>query len=204
MTSYEIEGVIPVVHRTAFVHPQASLIGDVIIGPGCYVGPMASLRGDFGRIEVGEGSNVQDGCAVHCFPGTDTVLEPGSHVGHGAVLHGCHICSKVLVGMNAVVMDGVMVGAGSLIGAGSFVPAGLQIPPGSLVAGAPAKVIRPLDEQMLAWKANGLRMYQELAQRSRATLREVAPLEAVEPDRKRVSTGRDEAIPLHEFRKRGK
>jgi len=96
------------------------------------------------------------------------------------------------------------VGAESLIGAGSFVPAGLQIPPGSLVAGSPAKVVRQLDEQMLAWKANGLRMYQELAQRSRATLREVAPLEALEADRKRVSTGRDEAIPLHELRKQGK
>lgn len=204
MTSYEIDGVIPVVHPTAFVHPQASLIGDVIIGPGCYVGPMASLRGDFGRIEVREGSNVQDGCAVHCFPGTDTILEPGSHIGHGAILHGCHICSRVLVGMNAVVMDGVVVGAGSLIGAGSFVPAGMQIPPGSLVAGSPARVVRPLDEQMLAWKANGLRMYQELAQRSHATLCEVAPLEAMEPDRRRVSTGRDEAIPLHEFRKQGK
>ena len=120
MTSYEIDGVSPVVHATAFVHPQASLIGDVIIGSGCYVGPMASLRGDFGRIEVGEGSNVQDGCAVHCFPGADTILEPGSHIGHGAILHGCHVCSKVLVGMNAVVMDGVVVGAESLIGAGSF------------------------------------------------------------------------------------
>ena len=204
MTSYEIDGVSPVVHPTAFVHPQASLIGDVIIGPGCYVGPMASLRGDFGRIQVGEGSNVQDGCAVHCFPGADTILEPGSHIGHGAILHGCHVCSEVLVGMNAVVMDGVVVGAGSLIGAGSFVPAGLEIPPGSLVAGSPAKVIRQLDEQMLAWKANGLRMYQELAQRSRATLREVEPLVAMEPDRKRVSTGRDQAVPLHELRRQAK
>ncbi|MFF2508178.1 gamma carbonic anhydrase family protein [Streptomyces sp. NPDC058067] len=201
MGVYEIDGVVPVVDPTAFVHPQASLIGDVVIGPGCYIGPMASLRGDFGRITVGEGSNVQDNCVLHAFPGADTVLDPGSHVGHGAILHGCHISTEVLVGMNAVVMDGVSVGAGSLIGANSFVPAGMEIPVESLVAGSPARVVRRLDADTLAWKANGIGVYQELAKRSLATLREVTPLEAVEPDRKRVSTGREVSIPLHETRR---
>ncbi|MEU6658810.1 DapH/DapD/GlmU-related protein [Streptomyces sp. NPDC046821] len=204
MGVYEIDGVIPVVDPAAFVHPQASLIGDVVIGPGCYIGPLASLRGDFGRITVAEGSNVQDGCVLHAFPGADTVLDPGSHIGHGAILHGCHIEDEVLVGMNAVVMDGVRVGARSLIGANSFVPAGMEIPAESLVAGSPAKVVRPLDADMLAWKANGIGVYRELAKRSLATLREVTPLTEVEPDRKRVSTGRDVSVPLHEIRRAAK
>lgn len=191
MTCYEIDGVVPVVHPSAFVHPMASLIGDVIIGEGCYLGPSASLRGDFGRITVGEGSNVQDNCVVHAFPGADATLEPGSHIGHGAILHGCHIGSEVLVGMNAVVMDGVVVGARSLIGAASFVRAGTDIPPESLVVGNPARVVRRLDEQALAWKANGVGVYQELARRSSATLRKVEPLTDVEENRPRVSTGPD-------------
>ncbi|MGW9131883.1 gamma carbonic anhydrase family protein [Streptomyces sp. NPDC055681] len=200
MAIYEIDGVVPVVHPTAFVHPQASLIGDVLIGPRCYIGPMASLRGDFGRINVGEGSNVQDGCVLHAFPGADAVLDIGSHIGHGAILHGCHISTEVLVGMNAVVMDGVDIGARSLIAANSFVPAGMVIPDESLVVGSPARVVRPLDADVLRWKSDGVRIYQELAERSLATLREVAPLEAAEPDRRRVSTGREVSIPLHERR----
>ncbi|HWU32431.1 MAG TPA: transferase hexapeptide repeat family protein [Marmoricola sp.] len=200
MTCYEIDGVVPVVDPTAFVHPLAVLIGDVIVGPGCYIGPSASLRGDFGRIVVGEGSNVQDSCVLHAFPGADCVLEPNSHLGHGAIVHGARIGSFAMVGMNAVVMDGCVVGDDALIGACSFVRAGTEVPPRMLAVGNPAK-IRDLDDQTIEWKRNGVRIYQELAQRSRAGLREVQPLEAVEADRPRVSTDTSVSAPLHELRK---
>lgn len=201
MTCYEIDGVVPVVDPTAFVHPSAVLIGDVIVGQGCYIGPSASLRGDFGRIVVGEGSNVQDSCVLHAFPGADCELEPNCHLGHGAIVHGARIGSYAMVGMNAVVMDGCVIGEDALVGACSFVRAGTEVPPRSLAVGNPAS-IRELDQQTIAWKRNGVRIYQELAQRSRATLREVQPLSAVEPDRPRVSTGASVSKPLHELRER--
>ncbi|WP_336883177.1 gamma carbonic anhydrase family protein [Rhodococcus globerulus] len=201
MPSYEIDGIVPVVGSDTFVHPTAVLIGDVIIGNGCYIGPLASLRGDFGRIVVGAGSNVQDGCVLHSFPGRDLVLDPGSHIAHGVVLHGCTVGSGAMVGMNSVVMDGARIGAGGLVGAGSFVPADLDVPAGHLVAGSPAKVIRELDEQTAAWQANGVAVYQELASRSLATLREVEPRVSVEVDRRRVSTDRGVSAPLHELRR---
>lgn len=198
---WEIDGVRPVVHPTSFVHPQASLIGDVHIGPECYIGPMASLRADFGRITVGAGSNVQDGCAVHCFPGRDTVLEENSHVGHGAILHGCHLESDVLVGMNAVVMDEARVGQGSIIGANSFLTAGMVFPPYSLIVGTPARMIRKLNDVDREWRSHGTDLYRELARRSLATLREVEPLESAEPDRPRLSIDRNRSTPLHELRR---
>ncbi|HEX6012699.1 MAG TPA: phenylacetic acid degradation protein PaaY, partial [Geminicoccaceae bacterium] len=120
---YAIEGIAPVVHPTAFVHPTAVLIGDVIVGPRCYVGPVASLRGDFGRLILGEGANLQDTCVMHGFPNTDTVVEEDGHIGHGAVLHGCRIGRNVLVGMNAVVMDGAEIGESSIVAAMAFVRA---------------------------------------------------------------------------------
>lgn len=200
MPFYEIDGVVPVCDASAFVHPTASVIGDVLIGPNCYIGPGASLRGDFGRIVVGAGSNVQDCCVVHAFPGADAVLEESSHVGHGAVLHGCRIGTNVLVGMNAVVMDGAEIGADSLVGAATFVRAGVIVPPQSLVIGNPA-MIRDLDDQTHAWKSNGPKVYEELARRCRTTLRVVTPLAEVEPDRRRVSTGRTVSRPLHEVRR---
>ncbi|GAA4487954.1 gamma carbonic anhydrase family protein [Microbacterium panaciterrae] len=197
MPCYAFDGVVPVVDLTAFVHESASLIGDVIIGPGCYIGPFASLRGDFGRITVGEGANVQDSCVIHAFPGADAVLEPNSHVGHGAVLHGCRIGSYVLVGIGATVLDGADIGADSLIGAGALVTAGTIVPPGSKVLGAPARVIGPLDAQALEWKRNGVRTYQALARRSLETLRSTEPLIAVEAVRRRTSWSPDTATPLH-------
>ncbi|WP_262001618.1 gamma carbonic anhydrase family protein [Microbacterium sp. Mcb102] len=200
MPSYAFDGVVPVVDPTAFVHETASLIGDVIIGPGCYIGPFASLRGDFGRIVVGEGSNVQDSCVIHAFPGADAVLEPNSHVGHGAVLHGCRIGSFALIGIGATVLDGAEIGADALLGAGAVVTAGTVIPPGSKALGAPARVVGPLDEQALAWKRNGVRIYQDLARRSRETLHPVEPLSAAEPDRRRTSWSPDAATPLHRKR----
>jgi phenylacetic acid degradation protein len=200
VTSYEIDGVVPVVDPTAFVHETASLIGDVIVGPGCYIGPFASLRGDFGRIVVGEESNVQDSCVLHAYPAADAVLDPHSHIGHAAVLHGCHVGSYAMVGIGSVILDGADVGEEALVGAGALVTAGMIIPPAMLVLGSPAKVIRALDEDTLAWKRNGVRIYAELAQRSLRGLRRVEPLAAPEANRLRVSTGRDVSVPLHERR----
>ena len=186
MPAYEFEGVRPVVDPTAFVHPTAVLIGDVIIGPGCMVGPGAVLRGDIGRLVMEEGSNLQDNCVVHCFPGKDVVVEEDGHVGHGAVLHGCRVGRNALIGMNAVLMDDVVVGENSIVGALSFVKEGTEIPANSLAAGTPAKVIRELEEKEIGWKTRGTEVYHHLAQRHLSTEQEVEPLAQVEADRKRV------------------
>ncbi len=183
MPCYSIDGVIPVVDPTAYVHPSAVLIGDVIVGPGAYIGPLASLRGDFGRIVIEEGANLQDTCVMHGFPGTDTVVEVNGHIGHGAVLHGCVVRRDALVGMNAVVMDEAEIGEKTIVAACAFVRAGLKIPAGKLVAGVPAKVVRDLSEDEIAWKRAGTGTYQELTRRSLASLVEVAPLTAVEENR---------------------
>ena len=186
MPSYSLEGVIPVVDPTAYVHPTAVLIGDVIVEADCYVGPNACLRGDFGRIVLKAGANVQDTCVVHGFPQQDTVVEENGHIGHGAVLHSCVVRRDALVGMNAVVMDEAEVGERAIVAACAFVPAGMKIPPATLVAGIPAKVIRALRDEEIAWKLEGTRVYQHLTQRCLASLREVAPLESVEADRPRL------------------
>lgn len=197
---YAIDGIVPVVDPTAFVHPTAILIGDVIVGPGCYIGPAACLRGDFGRLIIERGANVQDTCVMHGFPGTDTVVEEDGHIGHGAVLHGCRIRKNALVGMNAVIMDNAVVGESSIVAACAFVKAGAEIPPRSLAAGTPAKVIRELSDAEIAWKADGTRTYQDLARRSLATMVETVPLAAVEPDRRRIEI--PDVVPLVELKKR--
>lgn len=186
---YEIDGVVPVVDPSAWVHPEAVLIGDVIIGPECYIGPCASLRGDFGRIVVERGANIQDTCVIHAFPDEDVVVEESGHIGHGAVLHGCRIGRNALVGMNAVVMDHAVVGENSFVAAMAFVKAGMQIAPNTLVAGTPARVIRELGAKEIGWKTEGTATYVDLVRRSRDTLREATPLTAVEADRKRVQVG---------------
>lgn len=197
---YAIDGIVPVVDPTAYVHPSAILIGDVIIGPGCYVGPCASLRGDFGRLILERGANVQDTCVMHGFPGTDTVVEEDGHIGHGAVLHGCRIKRNALVGMNAVIMDNVVIGEEAIIAASAFVKAGVEIPPRVLVAGVPAKVIRPLSEDEIRWKGQGTATYQDLTRRCLATLHETVPLTAVEPGRKRIEM--PDVVPLVATRNR--
>ena len=202
MGVYAIEGVVPVVHPEAFVHPEAVLIGDVHVGAGAYVGPHASMRGDFGRIELGAGANLQDSCVMHSFPGAGCTVEPEGHIGHGAVLHGCTVRSGAMVGMNAVVMDGADVGSRALVAANAFIPAGLVVPADHLAAGNPGKVVKELDADALAWKANGIRVYQELARRSLASLVAVVPLTEVEPDRPSLSTTKATSVPLHEFRQR--
>lgn len=183
---YEIDGLRPVVHPTAYVHPTAVLIGDVIVGPRCYVGPLASLRGDFGRLILEEGANVQDTCVMHGFPEDDTVVEADGHIGHGAVLHGCRVGRNAMVGMNAVVMDKAVVGSESIVGAAAFVKAGMLIPPRSLVLGAPAKIVRAVSDEEIAWKSYGTRQYHDLNVRSMRTMREVEPLTEAEPDRRRI------------------
>jgi len=198
---YAIDGIVPVVDPTAFVHPTAVLIGDVIVGPGCYVGPCASLRGDFGRLILEAGANVQDTCVMHGFPGTDTVVGEDGHIGHGAVLHGCTVGRNALIGMNAVIMDNAVIGEATIVAACAFVKAGAVIPPRSLVAGMPAKVVRALSDEEIAWKGAGTRTYQDLTRRCLATLVETAPLAAVEPERRRIHM--PEVIPLVALKKRG-
>ena len=186
---FAIEDLIPVVDPTAHVHPTAVLIGDVIVGPCCYVGPAACLRGDFGRITLCEGSNVQDTCVMHGFAGGDAIIEPDGHIGHGAVIHGAHIGRNALVGMNAVVMDNVVVGDSTIVGAMSFVPDGTIIPPRSLAVGAPVRVIRELTDEEITWKMSGTLEYQRLVERSLKSHRPVEPLIAPQPDRPRFSGG---------------
>lgn len=198
MPVYVIDGVTPVVHPDAFVHPTATLIGDVIIGPHCYVGPCASLRGDFGRLLLEPGVNVQDTCVMHGFPGTDTVVEENGHVGHGAVLHGCRVGKNALIGMNAVIMDNAVIGESSIVAAMAFVKANITLPARSLIAGVPAKVIRELSDEEIAWKEEGTATYQQLTRRCLASLRETQPLTEVEPDRKRIDVA--EIQPLYKLR----
>lgn len=186
MPCYAIDGVLPVVDPSAYVHPTAVLIGDVIVGAHCYIGPCACLRGDFGRIVIGPGANVQDNCVLHGFPDQATVVEENGHIGHGAVLHGCVVRRDALVGMNAVVMDEAEVGAQAIVAACAFVSAGMQVAPRTLVAGTPARPKRLLSDAEIAWKLEGTQTYQDLARRSRDSLREVLPLTALDADRPRL------------------
>src|SRR5688572_16432060 len=186
MPCYEFEGVRPVIDPTAFVHPSAVLIGDVIIGPGCLVGPCASLRGDIGRLTLQKGSNVQDNCTLHCFPGKDVLVEEDGHIGHGAVLHSCTIKRNAMVGMNAVIMDDAVIGESSFVAAMAFVKAQTIVPPRTLVAGVPAKIMRELTDDEIKWKSEGTGHYQHLARRYLATMKETSPVTQVEPDRERV------------------
>lgn len=184
---YAIDGITPVIDPTAYVHPTAVLIGDVIVGPGVYIGPLASLRGDFGRIVLQEGSNVQDTCVIHGVGGNDTVVDVDGHIGHGAVLHGCTIERNAMVGMNAVVMDQAVIGESSIVAAMAFVKIGLVVPPRSLVVGAPARILRELSDEEVAGKSFGTRQYQMLTRRCLRTMEAVDPLTAVEPDRLRLT-----------------
>jgi phenylacetic acid degradation protein len=197
---YAIDGIVPVVDPSAFVHPSAVLIGDVIVGPRAYVGPAACLRGDFGRIVVEEGANIQDTCMLHGFPGKDTVVGAEVTVGHGAVLHGCVVRRGALIGMNCVVNDNAEVGEDAVVAALAFVKAEAKIPARSLAAGIPAKVLRELSAQEIQWKRDNLLLYQQLAERSAGTMQEVEALARPEPNRKRIDI--PGSIPLSELKKR--
>ena len=202
MAVYSLDGLIPVIDVTSFVHPQSTLIGDVIVGPGCYVGPGASLRGDFGRIVIGAGCNVQDCCVLHSFPDHETRLEEAAHVGHAAVLHGCTVRRGALIGIGAIIMDDVVVEEEAFVGAASFVRAGFVVPRRTLVTGVPARVVRELKPEELAWKATGTREYQQLTVRCLATLKACEPLTAPEPGR--PTFGGASAVPLHLIERDGR
>jgi len=188
MPCYSFEGIRPVVHPTSFLHPTASLIGDVIVGPGCYIGAGASLRGDFGRIIVEGDTSIQDNCTLHTGSGSDCVIKRGATVGHGAVVHGATIGENALVGMNTVVLDDAEIGPESLIGAMSLVKSDMRAPARSLITGNPAKIIREMPAEAIKWKNDGQGEYQRLARMSFTDFAECEPLTEVEPDRRRVSS----------------
>jgi phenylacetic acid degradation protein len=181
---FEFNGFIPVVHESSFVHPNATVTGNVIIGKKVYIGPGAAIRGDWGQIIIEDGCNVQENCTIHMFPGVTVILHENAHIGHGAVIHGAEIGKDCLVGMNAVIMDRVVVGEGSIIGALSFVAADTVIPARSVVVGNPAKVIKEVSDEMLNWKKEGTRIYQQLPADCVATLKPCEPLREVPADRK--------------------
>ncbi|PZQ46430.1 MAG: phenylacetic acid degradation protein PaaY [Rhodovulum sulfidophilum] len=185
MPCYAFEGRIPVVHPTSFLHPLASLIGDVIVGPGCYIGPAASLRGDFGRILVTGDASVQDGCVLHGSAEQDCVVGRGATIGHAAVLHGCVIGENVLVGIGATVLDAAEIGDDCLVAAQTLVRGGQRFAPRGLIAGNPARLLRLLGAEEVTWRNDGDGEYQRLARRSLAGLVPCAPLPEPEPDRKR-------------------
>ena len=197
---YSLEGLTPVVHPSSYVHPSAVLIGDVIVGPGAYIGPAACLRGDFGRVVIGEGANIQDTCVLHAFPQRDLVVEADGHIGHGAILHGCVVGRNALVGINAVVNDNATVGESAIVASMAFVKADFVVPPRTLVAGIPARVVRELKDDELRWKGDATRQYQALARRSLAGMRATTALTEVEADRPRFAVG--DVLPLTEMRRR--
>jgi phenylacetic acid degradation protein len=181
---YAFNDIIPVVDETSFVHPQATVIGNVIIGKHCYIGPSAVLRGDWGQIILEDGCNVQENCTVHMFPGVKVLLKEAAHIGHNAVIHGATIGKNTLVGMGAVVMDNVIIGDESIVGALCFVKADSVFEPRSVIVGNPAKVVKQVSDDMLNWKTEGTKLYQQLPVQMQQNLAEVAPLRAVPADRK--------------------
>lgn len=173
---FEFNGFKPVIHKTAFIHPQANVTGNVIIGKDVYVGPGAAIRGDWGKIIINDGCNVQENCTIHMFPGTTVQLHESAHIGHGAIVHGAQIGANCLIGMNAVLMDDAEIGAESIVGALSFVKAKMKIPSRSLVAGNPAKIIKEVSDDMINWKTEGTKLYQQLPNECHKTLKECEPL----------------------------
>jgi len=180
---YSFQGYIPVVHESSFVHPLATVTGNVIIGKNCYIGPGAAIRGDWGQIILEDGVNVQENCTVHMFPGKSITLKESAHIGHGAIIHGANIGRNVLVGMNTVIMDDAEIGDESMVGAMAFVKAETKIPKRSLVVGNPAKVIKEVSDEMIAWKTKGTQLYQQLPKDCHDSLREVEPLREIPKDR---------------------
>jgi carbonic anhydrase/acetyltransferase-like protein (isoleucine patch superfamily) len=176
MAFYEFNGIRPVAHPSAFVHPQAAVTGNVVIGREVYIGPGAALRGDWGRIVIADGCNVQENCTVHMFPGITVVLNEAAHIGHGAIIHGAVIGRNCLVGMNAVIMDEAELGDECIVGALAFVRQGAVFPPRSLIVGNPATVIKTVSDELIAWKEEGTRLYRQLPRQCAASLKPCDPL----------------------------
>ena len=185
---YEFDGFIPVIHESAFIHPNATVTGNVVIGRDVYIGPGAAIRGDWGGVEIGDGCNVQENCTIHMFPGVTVVLEPSAHIGHGAIVHGARIGRNSLIGMNAVIMDNATVGAECVVGALTFVPADMQIPDRKVVVGNPAKIVKDVSDEMIAWKTDGTALYQALPKQLYATLKPVEPLREMPTGRQQQQT----------------
>ena len=181
------------IHESAFIHTSATVTGNVRIGRDVYVGPGAAIRGDWGGIVIEDGCNVQENCTVHMFPGVTVRLEAGAHIGHGAVVHGARIGANALIGMNAVIMDRATVGAGSIVGALCFVPADMQIPERKVVVGSPARIVKDVSDEMLAWKTEGTALYQALPAAMRATWHECEPFREGAPDQLRAARATDVA-----------
>lgn len=180
---FEFNGYKPVVAESAFVHPKATVTGNVIIGEDVYIGPGAAIRGDWGEIIIKDGCNVQENCTIHMFPGVTVILEESAHIGHGAIIHGAHIGKNCLVGMNAVVMDNVEVGDECIIGALCFVPADMEIPKRKVVVGNPAKIVKDVSDKMIDWKTKGTQLYQQLPQDMRDSFKPCEPLREVPKNR---------------------
>lgn len=181
---YSFQGYIPVVHKSSFVHPLAAVTGNVIIGKNCYIGPGATIRGDWGQIILEDSVNVQENCTIHMFPGKSITLKESAHVGHGAVIHGANLGKNCLIGMNTVIMDDAEIGDESIVSAMAFVKAETKIPKRSLVVGNPAKIVKQVSDEMIAWKTKGTQLYQQLPADCYSTLKEVEPLRKVPTDRK--------------------
>jgi phenylacetic acid degradation protein len=183
MPIYAFNGFIPVIDPTSFIHPTASIVGDVIIEADCYIGPGAAIRGDWGQIHLKKGCNVQENCVVHMFPGKSICFESGAHMGHGSIVHGANLKENCMIGMNAVVMDGAVIGKNSIVGALSFVKSNEEVPENVLFAGNPGKIIKTLSEEMISWKTEGTHLYQSLPAVCFESLREVEPLTEIEAHR---------------------
>jgi phenylacetic acid degradation protein len=179
---YEFKGLRPVVYESSFVHPQAAVTGNVIIGKDCYIGPGAALRGDWGKIIIEDGCNVQENCTIHMFPGVTVLLKEGSHIGHGAIIHGATIGKNCLVGMNAVIMDNVVLGDECIVGALSFIKQDEYFETRSLIVGNPAKKIKGVSDEMMAWKTEGTKLYQQLPQECHHFLKPCEPLQKLKND----------------------
>lgn len=176
---FSFDGYTPVVHESAFIHPQACITGNVIIGANVYVAPFAAIRGDWGQIVIEDGCNVQENCTIHMFPGITVYLREAAHIGHGAIIHGAHIGKNCLIGMNAVIMDNVQIGDNCIVGALSFVKANEIFEPKQLIVGNPAKAIKEVSDEMIAWKTKGTSLYQKLPAELCETLKEVEPLREI-------------------------
>lgn len=180
---YSFKGFIPVVHPSAFIHPQAAVTGNVIIGKDVYVGPGAALRGDWGQIIIEDGCNVQENCTIHMFPGVTVLLKEGAHIGHGAIIHGAVIGKNCLIGMNSVIMDNAVLDDECIVGALSFIKTGEQFEKRSLVAGNPAKKIKEVSDEMITWKTQGTRLYQQLPKEMMESWQPCEPLREIEEGR---------------------
>lgn len=180
---YSFKNHIPVIHESSFVHPLAAVTGNVIIGKNCYIGPGAAIRGDWGEIILEDGVNVQENCTIHMFPGKSIVLKKGAHVGHGAIIHGANLGENCMIGMNSVIMDGAEIGPECIVGAMAFVKAETSFPARQLIIGNPAKAIKEVSEEMIAWKTAGTKLYQQLPADCHESLKEVEPLRELPENR---------------------